>query len=756
MKKIGSIVSVCFIVLSMIIYNLPKNKYQLDLIIAAVSMGGKYKIIGQDMLSGINLYLDQLNASGGINGRRVSLDIYDDKGDRNTAINVAMDIVKSNKALVVLGHYFSSTSLAASKVYLKSGIPAITGSATSEEITKKNDWYYSVAPNNCFQGKYIASYIRSSLNYQSCSVIYDTNDYGASLFKSFEEKARMLGLEIKNTWSFNKNHYSFESQINKIISQLRAISDPGIIFLATHAVEGARLIASLKYPGSKYKIFGPDSFSTNAFIQHLSRLPQEKASPGYYSDGIYTTTPFLAAFVNDQNHKFISDYVKKYMKSPTWVSACYYDATLMAIKAIQSIEGLETINHNRRMLRNALNAKYNLDTSEKGVCGPLFFDKDRNVKFPLRVSVYNNQNLVPDNTQYHLIASPLDDATAFNKILKNQLITSGEIVMDKTRIVFTGTHVHQIQNVDLHKGTYDMNFFLWFRYRGTFDDKAIEFLNAQRPIILNETFAEYKDGDITTSVYHIKETFSSLLDFRALPFETHDLSIQFRHKKQTIDRLVYIPDEINDNMYNKLLNINKKTALIKIPEWSVSNSSTYNGIISYESSLGIPVQFHIKRPIVYSTCAKNIKIKRDTSVFAIKILLPAGVLLLILVVASLLPLRHLYPFLILFSSVLLISSVFLFKSILFFKLQYVMFVQYVYFSLFIGSAIGLISMAFLLLIQKTNRQIKLLIIISRMIVFISIFSLFYYGVVLYHPTDLKRIIHIYTAPEKTMDMDGIR
>ena len=122
-----------------------------NFVIAAVSMGGEHKLIGQGMLSGIRLYLDQLNRNGGINGRKVRLDVYDDKGDRDTAIKIAMEITKRNKALVVLGHYFSECSLAASKVYLKARIPAITGSATAEKITKKMTGILLLHPITAFR-----------------------------------------------------------------------------------------------------------------------------------------------------------------------------------------------------------------------------------------------------------------------------------------------------------------------------------------------------------------------------------------------------------------------------------------------------------------------------------------------------------------------------------------------------------------------------------------------------------------------------
>jgi hypothetical protein len=78
-----------------------------------------------------------------------------------------------------------------------------------------------------------------------------------------------------------------------------------------------------------------------------------------------------------------------------------------------------------------------------------------------------------------------------------------------------------------------MDFFMWFRFQGEFDEKDISFLNAVTPIQLPICIAEYKNNDKVTRVYHLKEQFYSLLDFQRFPFETHDLSIKLRHRKQT-------------------------------------------------------------------------------------------------------------------------------------------------------------------------------------------------------------------------------
>jgi len=737
----------CVLILFIIITTYYKpNLIKDNFVIAAVSMGGEHKLIGKGMLSGIHLYLDQLNRNGGINGRKVTLEVYDDKGDRDTAIKVAMEIAKKNKALVVLGHYFSACSLAASKVYLKSRIPAITGSATAEKITQKNDWYFAVAPNNSFQGSFLANYISSSLGHQTCSIIYDSDDYGTSLFRSFEEKARSIGIDIKNVWTFDKSDPRFSTQIRQLISQMRSTSHPGIIFVATHANEGAQIISSLRYPGADCQVIGPDSFSTNAFIKNLSKYPQEKTRPGYYSDGIYTVTPFLADFNNEYSQKFISSYVKLFHKKPSWVSACYYDATHIAVKAMQELEGEEKIRHNRMQIKNVLASKYNIETSEQGVCGPIFFDKDRNVKHPLRVCVYKNQQLAPDYVQYNLITNPMGEDNTFEKILNKQLITSGDIIMNKTRIVFSGIHVNEISNFDTQKGVYTMDFFLWFRFQGEFDEKDIIFLNAVSPIQLTKCIAEYKHKEAVTRAYHLKEKFYTLLDFQRFPFETHDLSIKLRHRKQTSDKLMLIPD--NDEPYlNQLLKIDGHKTVVKIQGWTVSDTYKYNGIVSYESSLGIPVQYHLKRPIVFSTNSVTVRIKRNNLSFAIKLLTPAFLLFILFFTVSLLHYRYHFHYFFSLLMVLFISAIFLFKSFLIINVSYMLLLQYVYLSLFISSSAGIIIYIIILLLRVPDRYKKRLSRYLRALTIVCVFAILYYAYISYKPLNFNKFVHVYKKHE---------
>ncbi len=99
------------------------------------------------MLEGVNLYVDEVNKSGGINDRTLEVIAYDDQNNKVMARNKALEIAKDSNTLVVIGHYYSSISLEGGRIYKEYGIPAVTASATAPEVTEGNDWYFRVDIN---------------------------------------------------------------------------------------------------------------------------------------------------------------------------------------------------------------------------------------------------------------------------------------------------------------------------------------------------------------------------------------------------------------------------------------------------------------------------------------------------------------------------------------------------------------------------------------------------------------------------------
>ena len=225
------------------------------------------------------------------------------------------ELSQNSDVLGVLGHYYSTTSLAAAPIYEEAGIVMISASATDDAITEEYEWSFTTLPNSSFQGPFIAHYLNDVLKVSSACVIYDEDIYGTNLKDSFLAEAEKLNLEIRGM-GFSTREENLEAELFKVSEAFKQLEEPDVFFFATHAKEGAHLVALLKTKGSSFSIFGPDTFASSVFVETLNTYPQERSSPGYYSDNIYTISPFMLDVATQEGSNFAYQFEKRYDIEP--------------------------------------------------------------------------------------------------------------------------------------------------------------------------------------------------------------------------------------------------------------------------------------------------------------------------------------------------------------------------------------------------------------------------------------------------------
>jgi len=575
---------------------------------------------GKEMEEGIQMYIDEVNSGGGIAGKKINLIVFNDKNQEKEAMEAASEIAEDSRIILVLGHGSSKASLSAGKIYKKNGVPAITASADAERITQENDWYFRVLSDNGFQGKFIAHYAYNVLKKTSASIVYEADEWGTVFAEKFEAAARDLGMEIKKKWAVNSEKEDVNKDLSKITGELRAMDDPGLLFLAVRADEGVKIISAVKYPGAKNIIMGSSSFTTEFLIRKLKSYPLEQAIPGYYSDDIYAVSPFLIATADEDAYRFRDDFVKKYGKEPSWVAARYYDAAKVAAEAIKKsdIRIGGPVQNNRKEVRAALESINNPEMAVKGVCGTIYFDKNRDdIGTGLSVGMYKNQRFVPAFFQYQA-SDPGQKETS------EYLIQIEGRVLHKTSMVYTGIKVNEISDLNIGQSRFAADFYVWFRYKDEFDDMSdIRFVNEARPISLGYPVTSRTTADgISIRTYHVKADFRSSSDFHRFPFDHQTLYIRFRHAGLEKKHLIYVPDMSSQT---SLADDDRgETLLNPLSGWKISGTEYRQDIFSDNSA-----QFLGSEQITpYSQFNAYVHIERQDIYTAVGTFLPLIVLLI--------------------------------------------------------------------------------------------------------------------------------
>ena len=307
---------------------------------------------GEAEVKGFELAVSEINAKGGINGKKVKLESMDDKGDATEASNAFNKLAGDNSVLGVVGPTISSTTAAVAPLADQSKLPAIAPAATSIET---GGYMFRTCFKDSYQGEIAAKFAAETLKVKKVAVLYGTGDpYSSGVGKAFAAAAKKAGLDVvaeENSSSADDTEYS---------AQLQKIQAAGAEFLYApyyYSVAGPYIIPQARSVGYKGYVMGPDGYDG-------LKMTDDKS---LYNKVLYTThySP------DDTSNAKVQDFIKSYKKAnknadPNTFTALGYDSVYMMKQAIEKAGK----NATRESVRNAI-----AGMSFEGVTGNFTLDK---------------------------------------------------------------------------------------------------------------------------------------------------------------------------------------------------------------------------------------------------------------------------------------------------------------------------------------------------------------------------------------------
>lgn len=226
--------------------------------------------IGKDTENGVRMAIDDLNAQAlVIGGKRINFELAaeDDAGEPRQATSVAQKLCDAKVAGVV-GHLQSGTTIPASSIYNKCGLPHITAAATNPDVTKRgfNTTYRVIANDNAL-GAALAYYAHDALKIKTVAVIDDRTAYGQGLADVFKATAKLKGIQVVAEEYTNDKATDFTAIITAIKSK-----KPDAIFYGGLDSQAGPMLRQMEQLGlGKVSYFGGDALCTEKLAE-LSSL----------------------------------------------------------------------------------------------------------------------------------------------------------------------------------------------------------------------------------------------------------------------------------------------------------------------------------------------------------------------------------------------------------------------------------------------------------------------------------------------------
>jgi len=316
---IGVVVTILIGVILVIIFrgNWRDSEIRVGVIVPMSGGSAKY---GEDIRRGYDLATDEINAAGGVSGRKVRLIYEDDEGKPEKAVSAAQKLIQSDKVVAILGPLWSSPTLAVAPIAERNKVVLLSSGASSPKITDAGDYIFRNELSDQYGAEQSAK-LFFGLGYKRIAMLYVNNDFGIGYRDVTKRIYDELGGRVLVAEAFEQDAKDFRTQLLKVKD-----ADPEAVFLVGYK-EMILILRQMKELGIDKQILSIALFEDPEILEKVGEAA-EGAIYTYYGT-------FDPKSQDDRIRNFVTAFDKKYGQPPEYYAPLGYDAVEILADAIR-------------------------------------------------------------------------------------------------------------------------------------------------------------------------------------------------------------------------------------------------------------------------------------------------------------------------------------------------------------------------------------------------------------------------------------
>lgn len=314
----------------------PVVSHAQDIVVgASVALTGKYARTGQEQLQGFQMWVDDVNARGGLLGRKVALKYYDDESKPETGAKLYEKLITDDKVDLLIGPYSSDVTMAASTVAEKHNFPMVSSGASASQIWERG--YKNIFGLYTPAEGYMVPILEfaKSKGLKKIALIYENTEFPRAIALGVKPKAKQLGMNVVFEEEYGKASTDFSSMIIKMKAK-----KPDMVIGGSYLPDSVAFMRQAKENRLYAKIF---AFAVGP------ALPDFGKNLGLDADGVMGNTMFEHTLKRPAVKEFSEKYKAKYGHEPGYHAAGGYGAGQVLEDAVKKAGSLD-----RDKLRAAL------------------------------------------------------------------------------------------------------------------------------------------------------------------------------------------------------------------------------------------------------------------------------------------------------------------------------------------------------------------------------------------------------------------
>ena len=320
------------------------------------SLTGKEAAFGQSSHKGTALAIEEINAAGGVLGRKIQHVFEDNQSKAGESATIVKKLISRDKVVAMLGEVASGRSLEAAPICQQNKIPMISPSSTNPKVTEVGDYIFRVCFIDPFQGTVMATFAQKTLKAKNVAVLTDVAaPYSVGLAQFFKATFTKNGGAIAAEQKYNGGDKDFKAQLTAIKA-----ANPDAIFVPGYYTDAGLIVLQARQLGINVPLFGGDGWEAPELFQ----------IGGKALDGCFYSTHYSPEDKSEAVQTFVKKFKAKFNNEvPDSMAALGYDSAYVLVDAIKRAGSTDG-----QKVRDALAATKDFS----GVTGKTTLDAQRN------------------------------------------------------------------------------------------------------------------------------------------------------------------------------------------------------------------------------------------------------------------------------------------------------------------------------------------------------------------------------------------
>jgi branched-chain amino acid transport system substrate-binding protein len=352
---------------SLVLGSVPLLNAQTIKIGVITSLTGSQAAFGEAHKNGYSIALDQINAKGGVLGKKVELDWYDDQSKPDQAVQGVSKLVDQDHVAMLLGAYSSENTKAIIGPVTTHQIPLLIPTATADNVMdSKSPWVFRIcAGANAYAKEWIA-FLKKNGDPKTMVIVYEKTNFGQANMQAMKEAATAAGISVLATEEYEAKAPDYKAVLRRVKDK-----NPDVIYFCSYLLDATTLMRqSMEVDlNPKYYTAAGTGFSAAEF-------PTAKGA-GRNAEFTLSVSQWLPEAPWPGSKEFDAEYFKRYNSHPQYHAMQAYQSLMTAVEAINKAKSLDAAK-----IRDAIK-NLNLKTS---AFGPIKFDANGQNQHPVIIT----------------------------------------------------------------------------------------------------------------------------------------------------------------------------------------------------------------------------------------------------------------------------------------------------------------------------------------------------------------------------------